>query len=132
MLANFEKRYFKDGAKVYLGKYYDLKSMAHWHNEIELIYVRKGRLKIGVNSETYYASEHDLVLCNSGDIHYCDSENQSTITDILIFSHELVRSVNNSFRLVSPYICALDLEKNNLDVNNLLTSIANELKSTMM
>lgn len=42
----------------------------HWHREIELIYVTKGSINLGLNDQPYTLSEGELVLINGGDIHY--------------------------------------------------------------
>ncbi|WP_348921836.1 AraC family transcriptional regulator [Enterococcus rotai] len=42
----------------------------HWHREIELIYVTKGSIHLGINDQPYSLSEGEIVLINGGDIHY--------------------------------------------------------------
>ncbi len=42
----------------------------HWHEEIEIIYTRKGTINIGVNDEIYTMKEKDVLLIGGGDIHY--------------------------------------------------------------
>lgn len=42
----------------------------HWHDEIEIIYMIKGGVKVGVNNKTYNLKEGDILLISSGDIHY--------------------------------------------------------------
>ncbi|WP_254907515.1 cupin domain-containing protein [Candidatus Enterococcus lemimoniae] len=42
----------------------------HWHREIELIYVAKGSIHLGINDQPYSLSEGEIVLINGGDIHY--------------------------------------------------------------
>jgi len=42
----------------------------HWHEEVEMIYVMEGSLKIGVNNETYSLEPRDIFLIGSGDVHY--------------------------------------------------------------
>ncbi|WP_274649234.1 AraC family transcriptional regulator [Paenibacillus humicola] len=42
---------------------------AHWHEEVELVYVSEDRGRVGVNSRTYELSKGDLLLIKPGDIH---------------------------------------------------------------
>lgn len=42
----------------------------HWHDEIEIIYMIEGGVKVGVNNKTYNLKEGDILLISSGDIHY--------------------------------------------------------------
>ena len=46
MLGKFEKRYFQNEEKVWLGKYRNLTNILHWHPECELIRIVKGEAKI--------------------------------------------------------------------------------------
>lgn len=42
----------------------------HWHEEIEIIYMEKGNVDVGVNNKIYNLKENDILLISSGDIHY--------------------------------------------------------------
>lgn len=48
----------------------DILTTPHWHRELELIYVTKGTITLGINDEPYMLSEGGIVFINSGDIHY--------------------------------------------------------------
>lgn len=41
----------------------------HWHDEIEIIYMTEGRVKVGVNDKMYDISQGDILLISSGDVH---------------------------------------------------------------
>ena len=50
----------------------------HWHNEIEIIYMIEGSVKVGVNDKMYNLMKGDILLINSGDIHcFMPEYNQS-------------------------------------------------------
>ncbi len=55
----------------------------HWHDEIEIIYMIQGRVKVGVNNKTYDLEAGDILLISSGDIHYflleCTTANRIVI-----------------------------------------------------
>lgn len=41
----------------------------HWHDEIEIIYMVEGSVRVGVNNKMYDVMEGDILLISSGDIH---------------------------------------------------------------
>jgi len=64
---------------------------AHWHDEAEIIYVKKGRLQVTVDFESYYCKEGSIVIVTPGRIHSieqagswkCEYENIIFNLDIL-------------------------------------------------
>lgn len=42
----------------------------HWHDEIEIIYMIEGGVKVGVNNNMYNLQEGNILIISSGDIHY--------------------------------------------------------------
>lgn len=42
----------------------------HWHNSLELLYVDEGKIDVGINNRRYSLTHGDLIIINSGDIHY--------------------------------------------------------------
>lgn len=59
--------------------------LVHWHNEIEIAWVAKGSMDMGVNKEVRTLYEGDLCFCKSGDIHFYDSRaNESTVIVIVL------------------------------------------------
>lgn len=41
----------------------------HWHDEIEIIYMIDGGVKVGIDDKTFILKEKDILLIGSGDIH---------------------------------------------------------------
>ncbi len=41
----------------------------HWHEEIEIIYILKGGVSVGINSRLYDLKEKDILIISGGDIH---------------------------------------------------------------
>jgi AraC-like DNA-binding protein len=58
---NFPFRLFFDEGKIPVRH--------HWHDEIEIIYMVKGNVKVGVNNKMYALEAGDILLISSGDIH---------------------------------------------------------------
>lgn len=42
----------------------------HWHEDIEIIYLVEGSLKVGVANNTWQLSQGDILIIGSGEIHY--------------------------------------------------------------
>jgi len=128
MLVNFEKRYFENEINVWQGLYCDLQNIVHWHREYEMIYIKKGSAKIGVNQNTYTAKTGDLVICKGGDMHRITSIEAGTVCGIIIFDGDFLRTIFHKLSLASPYIKSEQIIENNLHVERLFNSISNELK----
>lgn len=85
---------------------HNLTFYAHYHSEVEFIYVESGSILVGVNEEKRLLTQDDMVICCSNDIHYFESKDHSQVI-ILIFKPEMISlSVNwpNDFSFVSPFI----------------------------
>lgn len=48
----------------------DILTTPHWHREIELIYVIKGTINLGINDRPYIISAGEIVLIDGGELHY--------------------------------------------------------------
>ncbi|WP_436667503.1 AraC family transcriptional regulator [Latilactobacillus sakei] len=48
----------------------DILTTPHWHREIELIYVIKGTINLGINDQPYIISAGEIVLIDGGELHY--------------------------------------------------------------
>ncbi|WP_141604082.1 AraC family transcriptional regulator [Terrilactibacillus laevilacticus] len=61
----------------------------HWHKEVEIIYVFKGSINIGVNDEPIHIKKGEILFINGGDIHYIlassDSERLVIQFDLTFF-----------------------------------------------
>lgn len=70
MKAFFENRDYKFNIPISVFDNKGLKYMAHWHTEVEIIYVYKGTQIIGINKNIYTLKSGDIAICKSNDIHY--------------------------------------------------------------
>ncbi|MFL2063520.1 helix-turn-helix domain-containing protein [Latilactobacillus sakei] len=48
----------------------DILTTPHWHREIELIYVVKGTINLGINDQPYIVSAGEIVLIDGGELYY--------------------------------------------------------------
>ena len=69
----------KHGVYDYPFEKYDISSKhvwqfatSHWHDETEIIYVKKGSVKITINGKTFTGNEGSLFIVNSGEMHEID------------------------------------------------------------
>ena len=46
----------------------------HWHDEVEMIYVRQGELHISIEGNIYTATSGDVYLVNPGELHFMETE----------------------------------------------------------
>ena len=90
MDAFHENRSYKEGINVSINKSNSLEFLAHWHVDIEIIYVCAGSLRVGINNESRILTKGELAICSSGDIHYYDSVGMESSSIMLIFNPELI------------------------------------------
>ncbi|MDF9842136.1 MULTISPECIES: AraC family transcriptional regulator [unclassified Paenibacillus] len=74
----------------------------HWHKEIEMIYVTKGRLNLGINDTPIRMEQGEVQFINGGDVHYFlaspESERVVLQFDLSLFQ-ELAATCGNDFSL---------------------------------
>ena len=46
----------------------------HWHDEVEIIYIKKGYITVYIGDETFSAKAGDLFFVNTGEIHFMSSD----------------------------------------------------------
>lgn len=109
----------------------DIDFLAHWHNDLELVYVFEGSIRMGINSETRVLEAGDMAICSSGDIHYYDSKDSSSKIMMVIFNPSLIGFPGGwplNVRLTSPFIDkCLVIREDEVAINNRLSAIMREL-----
>ncbi|MEK5254777.1 AraC family transcriptional regulator [Paenibacillus sp. FSL F4-0125] len=109
----------------------DIDFLAHWHNDLELVYVFEGSIRMGINSETRILEAGDMAICSSGDIHYYDSKDGSSKIMMIIFNPSLIGFPGGwplNVRLTSPFIDkCLVIREDEVAINNRLSAIMKEL-----
>ncbi|GIO45144.1 helix-turn-helix domain-containing protein [Paenibacillus apis] len=107
MKAYHEKRHYGSDLPISVLQLHDFSFLAHWHNDVELIYVKKGEIRVGINSENWLLKAGDLAVCSSGDIHYYDGRGLESEIILVIFNPRLIGSPSGwpgDVHLVSPVI----------------------------
>ena len=57
----------------------------HWHDEVEIIYIKKGSITIYIGEESFPAKEGDLFFVNSGELHFMESDDMKVEYYTLLF-----------------------------------------------
>ncbi|KAA1186522.1 MULTISPECIES: AraC family transcriptional regulator [Paenibacillus] len=109
----------------------DIDFLAHWHNDLEIVYVFEGSIRMGINSETRILKAGDMAICSSGDIHYYDSKDSSSKIMMVIFNPSLIGFPGGwplNVRLTSPFMeKRIATREEEVRINNRLSLILQEL-----
>lgn len=80
--------------KVDIQIYDSLSRQAHFHQEVELIYVLEGEMTLCVMERKYHLTRGDICVINSNEEHSFESLRETTTAHIFI-KYQLIRSVYN-------------------------------------
>lgn len=114
MKAFHEVRNYDSDFKVWCSSYTNISFLAHWHKEIEMIYIRSGSAQFSVTDHIFTAHAGDLVICDSGEIHYSDSFSCENVLDFLIFDPNIIRDFYESANFVHPLVSKKELAHHQL------------------
>ncbi len=79
----------------------------HYHNEIELYYLLKGRIKYFVDNKTYFLNEGDLIIIPKFILHSTDSKD-------CLYNERLLLNFNSSHYFSEAYCYLSELCKDNI------------------
>lgn len=130
MKAFHEVRKYDSDFMVWQSDYQDISFLAHWHQELELIYVRSGSARFGVNDNEFTANEGDLIFVDTGDFHYSDFTDQLNHLDFIVFDPSIVKDHYRHAHFSSPLITAEQLKQYHMTemIQQLFSSVRQELK----
>ncbi len=130
-MAVQEIRQYQNDFEVWHSAYLNMTFLAHQHTEVELIWVRDGSSVITVNNQVFSLKKGDLLLCQSGSVHYSDAEADKNILEFILFNPDLVQSRRAPLALETQHFTVKTLkEKGMLDLTEMLFSeISMELSS---
>ena len=57
----------------------------HWHDEVEIIYIKKGKINIYIGEKSFSAKEGDLFFVNTGELHFMASDDMKVEYYTLLF-----------------------------------------------
>ena len=64
----------------------------HWHDEVEIICVREGKLRISIEGNIYEASTGEIYLVNPGELHYMEADTIPVDYYTILFSLDFISS----------------------------------------
>lgn len=115
MKAFHEVRNYPTDLMVWHKTYENISFIAHWHREIELLYLRSGSIKMQVSSHSFTAHAGDLIICDTGDIHYSNSYEKGSCLDFLIFDTSLISQHYQYQGFLNPLLTAAQMKESGLD-----------------
>lgn len=129
MKAFHEVRRYDSDFMVWHSAYENISFLAHWHKEIELIYVRSGQCRLSVSDQNFVAKSGDFVVCESGVIHYSDSFDMDNSLDFIIFDTNILSSMFQNPHFAHPLITKENLQTYGLtrELEQLISLISQEL-----
>lgn len=129
MRAFHEVRTYASDFMVWSSSYENISFLSHWHKEIEFIYIRSGEAQISVTDHSFIASAGDLVICDSGEIHYSDSFNMKNVLEFIIFDTSIVSNMYESSCFSYPLVKKEELKQYGLfeKVDKLFADVSIEL-----
>lgn len=130
MKAFHEVRSYDSDFMVWYSNYENIGFLAHWHREIELIYVRSGACPLSITDHTFTAHAGDLAVCESGVIHYSDSHGMDNSLDFLIFDTSILGPLFQNPGFTYPLISREELERYGLSgrLEDLIGTVSRELR----
>ena len=63
----------------------------HWHQEIEICFIKNGTGKYRINGTTYHFSRGDIFIISNDDIHLC-YDDHNLIMQVIMFDPDLIQS----------------------------------------
>lgn len=111
MKAFHEVRSYDSDFMVWHSRYENIGFLAHWHKEIELIYIRSGCCSLSITDHTFIAHAGDLAICESGAIHYSDSHGMDNSLDFIIFDTSILSPLFQNPGFVCPLVTAQQLKQ---------------------
>lgn len=130
MRAFHEVRSYDSDFMVWQSAYQDISFLAHWHQELELIYIRSGKARFRINDDEFTANAGDLVYVDTGDFHYSDSYDCKNILDFIIFDPGIISPHYSRANFVHPLITSEMLEQLNMadSTRQLFDQVSRELR----
>lgn len=130
MKAFYENRTYNAPTSIFVEEMENLDFVAHWHSDIEIIYVCKGSIGAGINNEYKILSEGEILICGSNDIHYYNSENMISKVIMIIFKHDIFDTSKYWEDNIIPH--SIFLNKNFYDDNNAHDDIQTYFKDVFL
>lgn len=102
MRARREQRNYRNGTKVWIGRYRNSHNMPHWHYDFEVILCEKGALELFCDRSRFVLHPGDFFCVESGKVHFMHAQDPATEIDMLMFDSGVTECLTGRHALVSP------------------------------
>ncbi|WP_025679586.1 AraC family transcriptional regulator [Paenibacillus massiliensis] len=136
--VHYENRSYTGDIPLRIYKHTQFSFHAHWHTDIEFVWVREGTLRMGINGDMRTLEEGDMAICCSGDTHVYVSTGPATTIYILVFRPTLIGNHGNwpeKLRFQNSFITRKSLEQQAIspaimdDIVRLIEHIYEEMRA---
>ena len=62
----------------------------HWHDEVEILFIRKGSYLVEINLENHVLQEGDICILNSGEPHQLTGQDMYAVHDAILFDPRIL------------------------------------------
>lgn len=83
--------------KAFLSLYPDYTALAHWHDDIELIYILSGEMQYNINGKIVNLMKDEGIFVNSRQMHFGFSEKHNECEFICIRLHPILLCANSAY-----------------------------------
>ena len=134
MKAFHEVRSYKSDFMVWQSDYENISFLAHWHQELELIYIRSGTARFSINDDEFTAQAGDLVYVDTGDFHYSDSFECKNHLDFIIFDPGVISPRYHRAHFAHPLVTSEQLKRYGIEENtrSLFDTVHQELENKQL
>lgn len=116
MKAFYENRTYTDETNVHISNVRNMNFFAHWHSDIEILYVLDGTIGVGINGEYKVLQEGNISICGRNDIHYYNSDGMTSSAIMVILKPDLEVAIKSGDTAIEP--CSILIDKNCYDASN--------------
>lgn len=110
MKAFQEVKHYLTDFKVWHNIHTNIGILAHWHDEIELIYMQDGEASFTISNKAIIAKKGDLIFCDKREIHYTTSHNENTTFEFLIFDSGIISNYYQGLFLSSHLLTSQEMK----------------------
>lgn len=95
-----------------LSEYPDYKALAHWHDDIELMYILSGEIQYNVNGKIITITKGNGIFINTKQMHFGFSSNKKECQFICVRLHPMLLCINGAYEqdFVLPILSCLHLD----------------------
>lgn len=72
------------------GFHQDYYTPVHWHESVEILYVKSGQLDVGIEENSYILKKDDFIIINARELHRMKPIDLETEYNVLIFPWEMI------------------------------------------